>query len=228
MLHALIRYGDEMKIPLFLVALLVAAAFCRADMVIVQKVDGAGQSGEMTMKIGGDKVRADVSPQVSTITDTKTGDVITLMHAQRSYMLMTAATIKAMFAKLGAATGAETSPAAPKATGKTDKINGWNAAEYSFDNGMMKGSYWMSTEFPNAKAVTDALAKFRQGSLAEMTRAFTPDMSALPGVPVKTEVEVNGQKIVTELESAKDESVDPAVYQVPTGYSQIKPALPGQ
>ena len=230
--YALSGYEDLMKLLLSLAALLFAAGLTHADMVIVQKVDGAGQSGEMTMKIGEDKVRADVSPQVSTITDIKTGDVTTLMHAQKSYLVMTAATTKAMFAKMSKLmeqSDASASPAAPKASGKTDKINGWNAAEYTFSNGMMKASYWISSDFPNAKAVTDALAKFRKGGLADMTKAFAPDLSGLPGVPVKTEVEVNGQKIVTEMVSAKDETVDPSVYQVPTGYSEMKmPAMPQQ
>ena len=203
-------------------------------MVIVQKVDGAGQSGEMTMKVGSDKVRTDISPQMSTITDVKTGDVTTLMHAQKSYMLISAATTRSMIEQMKkvmqqANSAASSSPAPLKATGRTDKINGYNAAEYTFDGGFMKAIYWISSEFPNGKAVTDALAKFQKGGLADMAKGFTPDMSSLPGVAVKTEVEVNGQKIVTELLSAKDEAVDPVEYQVPAGYSEMKlPAMPQQ
>jgi len=230
--QALLGYENRMKLAL--VTLLLAASLTRADVVIVQRVDGGGLSGEMTVKVNGDKVRTDVSPQVSTITNAATGDVTTLLHAQKSYIVITAAASKAMLAQMGKVMqeqggGPSPSPASPKATGRTDKINGYNAAEYTFSNGSMKATYWISADFPNGKVVSDALAKFRKGGLADMTRAFAPDLSVLPGVPVKTEVEFNGQTIVTELESATEEAVDPTEYQVPANYSEMKmPAAPQQ
>jgi Domain of unknown function (DUF4412) len=219
-----------MRLPFPLVALLCAAGLARADIVIVQNVAGAGQTGQMTVKVGGDKVRTDVSPQISTITDTATGAITTLMHAERAYVVISAARARAM---IEAATKAvqqggaspSASPPPPKATGRKDKINGYNAAEYTFSNGNMTATYWISTEFPNATAVSDALAKLRKGGLVEMTRAFAPDLSTLPGVPVKTEVNFNGQKIVTELVSATEETVDPTEYQVPAAYTEMK--MPG-
>jgi hypothetical protein len=214
-----------------LVALFLMAGIGRGDVVIVQKVEGAAQSGEMTLKVSGDKVRADVSPDVSTITDAATGDTTTLMHAQKAYMVISAAATKAMMAQMmnvmkqnlgGAAAGG-----APKATGRTEKINGYNAAEYTFSNGILKATYWISTDYPNGKVVSDALAKFRQGGLADMTKAFSPDMSAIPGVPVRTETEFNGQKISTELVSATVTTVDPGEFQVPASYTEMKMPVPG-
>jgi len=223
-----------MKSPLALTALLlIAAGLARADVVIVQKVNSVGQSGEITVKVSGDKVRTDVSPEVSTITDASTGDITTLMHGQKAYIVIPAAASKEMAEKMakqmqdaGGATMV-TSPAAPVATGKTDKINGYNAAEYTFSNGPLKATIWMSADFPNAKEVTDALAKFRKGGLADMTKAFAPDLSVLPGVPVKTETDFNGQKIETEIVSATEQAVDPNEYQVPATYTEMKlPTLP--
>ena len=221
-----------MKILLALVSLLLATGLARADMVIVQRVGDLGQSGEMTMKIGEEKIRTDVSPEVSTISDATTGEVTTLMHAQKTFMVFSASAARAMMERMkqvmqqeGSAPSA--SPAPPKATGKTDKINGYNAAEYTFSNGAMSAVYWISSDFPNAKAVSDALAKYQKGSLADMTRAFAPDLSKIPGIPVKTEVEMNGQKIVTELISATEEAVDPVQYQVPAAYMEMKmPTVP--
>jgi hypothetical protein len=60
-----------------------------------------------------------------------------------------------------------------------------------------------------------------------MTKAFAPDMSSIPGVPVKTESEFNGQKIVTELISATEAPVAPSEFQVPAAYSEMKiPVMP--
>ena len=72
------------RIALFL--LLAATASLRADLTLVQKVDMAGTPGEMTIKFKGDKVRIDPAPQVSMITDAKTGDTVTLLHGEKKAM----------------------------------------------------------------------------------------------------------------------------------------------
>ena len=223
-----------MKLSLALAALCLASGVVRADLVIVQQIDGMGQSGQMTMKIGPEKIRTDMSPAVSMLTDIKTGDVTTIMHAQKAYMIVPAATSKAMadeMRKLIQMTGAPTTPGTLVATGSTEKINGYTATIYSYNSGFIKGTYWVSNQFPNWQAVTGALNEFQKGGLADMTKAFAPDLSTLPGAPVKTEMEINGQKMVTQLLSATDQKVDPADYQVPAAYTQMTlpplPAMPG-
>ena len=134
-----------------------------------------------------------------------------------------------MMASAQQASGISASSAAPVATGKTDTVNGYKASEYTFSNGNMKATYWVSADYPNGKMITDALAKLRKGGLADMTKGLAPDPGTLPGVPIKTEVEINGQKITTELVSAKDQPVDASQYQVPADYTEMKmPALPQQ
>jgi len=134
----------------------------------------------------------------------------------------------AQFTKMAQSGAMGSGTASPlKASGRTDKINGYNAAEYTFSNGFLKASYWMSTEFPNAQKVSEALAQVRKGSLADMTKAFTPDLSTLQGVPVRTEVEFNGQKTTTELVSASEKPVDPSEFEIPAGYNQMQlPVMP--
>jgi len=219
-----------MKIPLAAAALVFAAAVAaRADTVIVEKVDGSGQTGQITIKVGAAKVRTDVTPQISTITDVTTGDITTLMHAQRTYMVISAATSRAMLEqmrKVMQAGGAPATPPALKPTGRTDKIDGYHAVEYTYNNGIMSGSYWFSTEFPDAAAVNAALAKFRKGGLTDMTKAFAPDPTGIPGVAVRMETLFNGQKIVTDLVSANEQPVDPTEYQVPAAYTEMK--IPAQ
>ena len=220
-----------MKLPLALAVLsLSAAMLSRADVVIVQKVDSPmGKSAQMTVKVSGDKVRTDISPEVSAIADTASGQITTIMHTQKAFMVIPAATSKALFSQMSQAMQQAGVSSVPKATGKTDKINGYNAAEYSSSNGVLKASYWMSTDVPNLKAISDALAKFRKGSMADLTKGFSADLSALPGIPVKTEAEINGQKLVTEIVSATVQTVDPSEFQVPADYREIKmPVMPGQ
>ena len=72
----------------------------QADLVIVQHVDGSGQSGDQTIKIKGDKARTDLASQVSMITDGASGDMVTLMHAQKAFLKVSAAQTKAMMEQL--------------------------------------------------------------------------------------------------------------------------------
>ena len=51
----------------------------RADLIIVQKVEGSGQDGDITVKIKGDKERVDAPGQPTRIIDGKTGEITNLM-----------------------------------------------------------------------------------------------------------------------------------------------------
>src|SRR5438105_4241269 len=81
------------RIALFL--LLSGATLGRADLTIVQKVEMGATPGEMTIRIKGDKVRLDPAPQVSMITDSKTGDTVTLMHSEKKAVRMSGEKMKA-------------------------------------------------------------------------------------------------------------------------------------
>src|ERR1700736_3942245 len=51
-------------------------SFARADLTIVQKVEGPGQSGDVTIKIKGEKERIDAASQPTRIIDGKTGEML--------------------------------------------------------------------------------------------------------------------------------------------------------
>jgi len=48
-----------------------------------------------------------------------------------------------------------------------------------------------------------------------------PDVNTLPGMVVKTQMEVNGQKITSTLVSVKEDSVDASIFQTPKDYQQM-------
>ena len=56
----------------------------RADLTIVQKVEGMGQDMENTSRFKAGKTRVDTSPGTSLIMDLKTGEMINLMHAPKT------------------------------------------------------------------------------------------------------------------------------------------------
>ena len=85
-------------------SLLLIAAFslsARGDFTIVQKVEGKEvqgkrQASEITLKLKGDKIRMDATPQMTMIVDGKTGDTITLMNAQKKFVRISGDKAKAI------------------------------------------------------------------------------------------------------------------------------------
>jgi hypothetical protein len=211
----------------FCAALMLLACGARADLIITQKIDGAGQSGTMTMKIKGDKVRSDVSPELSMITDATSGDVTTIMHSQKSYIVTPASSTKALMEKMQKTLPQSTAGASPvasklAATGKKETINGYETEQYTASLGSMKMTYWIAPSFPAWKKVLEAMMAFQRGSLAAMAKGMMPGASDFSGMPMKTEVDLGGQKITTTVESVQEEPVADTEFQIPAGYTEMK------
>lgn len=206
-------------------AIFAAGALARADLVIVQKVEGAGQTSEQTIKIKGDKSRADLNPTVSMITDGATGEMITLMHAGRTYLKVSADQTKAMLEQLQKfRTSPE--PAKLQPTGKTEKIGDYNCEIFTAAMGTITATYWLAKDFPNFQALLAQLGKFQASTISAMGKGLMPDIKDFPGMTMKTEIEMDGKKIVTTLVSAKEDNVDPKVFDIPAGYKEVtSPAL---
>jgi len=195
-----------------------------ADYVIVQKVEGGMQTGTMTVKIKDTKVRTDVAPQMSTITDGATGDVITLMHTPKTYMKIPAAQAHALLEqtqKLQASKQAA-GGAAPKLTpsGRKEKVGVHECEIYTWTGNGINLTYWFAKEFPNQTNVLGALVKMQNSGLAAIAKALMPDMSQFPGMPMKTEMTVGPQKTTTTLVSVSEENVDPTAFEVPSDYKE--------
>src|SRR3954467_2447477 len=105
------------------IALVAVAASARADLTIVQEVQGAPvASGQMTVNVKGDKARVDASPKMTMIIDSKSGEMINMMNEQKKFIRMSAEALRA------AAGNAQNSASpAPKltATQNHETINGY-------------------------------------------------------------------------------------------------------
>ena len=210
--------------------LLLSCAFLwiapvRADLVIVQHVDGSGQSGDQTIKIKGDKARTDLAQQVSMITDGASGDIVTLMHAPKTFLKVTAAQTKAMLEQLKKlAPSAE--PPKLTATGKKEKVGTYDCEIFTTNLGAVSVTYWISKDFPNYQAVLEQMGKLQASAISAMGKGMMPELKDFPGMQIKTEMDLGGKKVSTVLVSAKEESVDPASFEIPKDYKEVNaPAL---
>ena len=204
---------------LFSCALLWLAP-ARADLVIVQHVDGSGQSGDQTIRIKGDKARTDLAQQVSMITNGVNGDIVTLMHAPKTFLKVTAAQTKAMLEQLQKLAP---SAAGPKLvpTGKKEKVGNYDCEIFTSGLGPVSVTYWIAKDFPNYKAVLEQMEKLQAGSLAAMGKGMMPELKDFPGMQIKTEMDIGGKKVSTVLVSAKEENVDPASFEIPKDYKEV-------
>ncbi|MCE9610895.1 MAG: DUF4412 domain-containing protein [Chthoniobacter sp.] len=209
-----------------LVALLLASTAAHADLVIVQKVDAGAQSGEQTIRIKGDRARTDLTPEISMLSNAATGDSITLMHASRTFLKVSAADAKKMLEKLQKRRPADAPPPVLTATGKKEKIGRLECELFTTNFGGMAVSYWIAKSYPNFPAVLAQMEKLQAGSVSAMGRGLMPALKDFPGLPIRTELELGGQKITTVLLSVREEDVNPASFEIPPGYTEVTAPVP--
>ena len=206
-----------------------AVVAARGDLVLQQNVESAMISGTITTQIKGDKIRVDMpsSPQgaMSTIMDLNSGDSTTLLHDQKTAMKVPGAQIKQMaeaMKKSRASAGTNAEPLKFQDTGKTEKVGDYNAEIYTWSSA--DGAHqtvWVARDFPDYSKIKVQMDKLNNSPVAQMSKGAAPDVSTLPGMVVKTQMEVSGQKITSTLVSVKESPVDDSVFVTPKGYQEM-------
>src|SRR2546423_8067397 len=119
----------------------------RADLTIVQRVEGTGQNGDTTVKIKGDMERIDAPAQPTRIMDGKRGEMTDLMNDRKVFVKISAQQIKAAAEAISKFEGGQKSPA-PKLTptGKKETISGYETEEYVYETPRFKASFSVATK----------------------------------------------------------------------------------
>ena len=81
---------------LCLIVIAFLSVTARGDLTIVQKVEGIGSVKQITTKLKGDKARVEVSPEITTIIDNKSGDMLSLMNTKKKFLRISAEKSKAI------------------------------------------------------------------------------------------------------------------------------------
>ena len=211
---------------LFLAAVscLLGAPALRADLTIVQKIEGLGQVTESVTKYKDGKTRMDVTPGATIIMDSKTGETISLMPAQKRYFKAPADVVKAAVEGMRGehASAADGKPQLVP-TGRKETVAGYPAEEYSATVAGSKIALWLTRDIPNYEQASRELgAAFKQGPLAAMSQNFGLDLANLPGFPVRQVKELQpGQTITATLVSLSTEPIPDADFAVPADYQAV-------
>jgi hypothetical protein len=214
-----------MKLGTLCVFLGVGVIFtARADLTIVQKVEGGGPVADMTIKLKGDKARIDAMPQMSTIIDSKTGEIINLMNKQKTAVRISAEKVKAASEMVDKFTDPDKKKTAehPKltATGKKETINGYEAEEYVYEAPELKAIYWIAPKYPDGAAILKQMQSLKSNTLAA-SNAWLPDYGDFPALPIKTVISVGDKKITSTITSVTKDPVNEAEFSVPKDFREI-------
>ena len=206
--------------------LLSASLSARADLTIAQRIEGAGANNAMTMKLKGDKTRIELSPQLTTIIDGKTGEMINLLNDQKTVTRMSGEKMKAaleMALQFSDKNGKKPANEKPRlvSTGKKEAINGFETEQYTYETPQFKATYWIAPNYPNGAAILKQL----QSINPEVWRASNtqmPDYRDFPGLPIKTVLSMAGNQITTTLISIKEDPLSDAEFTVPKDFQEMK------
>jgi hypothetical protein len=236
------------KLPLIL-CLLLATLVARADVITVEAMTNGSQTATITTKIKGDKSRTDISSQgadpgdtssTSIIADVDSGDIITLVHESKSFLKFSADKTKSLVDEMQKTKA--NALAAPKIidTGRAEKVGDYATEVYTAQTQTAKYTYWVAKDFPDFATLQDQMRKFqiRQADLKRklgMKEDLSPDIWTLDGMVVKTIIltQVTNEKgvttpatTVTTLVTARNQTLDPADFQIPADYIEMDPSQP--
>ena len=205
--------------------LLISAALlfsARADLTIVQNVEGLGPVNQMTIRIKADKVKIDATPQVTSIIDGKTGEMLNLMNEQKKFMRISAEKAKAVTEMTNKFSDSKQPTEKPKLTptGKKQTINGNETEEYVCETPDFKARYWIATKYPEGAAILKQLQAMNPEAWSVQAKGL-PDYRSFPGVPIKTIVSLKGQEITTTLVSIKQDPIGAGEFSIPAGYTEM-------
>jgi hypothetical protein len=195
----------------------------RADLTIVQKLEGAGQNMESTTKFKDNRTRVDAAPGTSIIMDLKTGDIISVMHAQKSYMKISGAMAQQAIEQMKKMQGEQTGKPQLTPTGKKDTISGFASEEYTTSIANSKMAFWLTKALPNYQdALKQMSAAFSQGPMAAMMQSLGLDINTLPGFPIRIVQDAGGgQTMTSTVISVNAKPIADADFAIPSGYKEL-------
>ena len=152
-----------------------------------QKAEGTGAATNMTIKIKGDKARIEASPQLTTIFDGTTGEVINLMNDQKTVVRISPEKMKAVTDMLNKFSSKKPAPEKRKLTptGSKEMVNGYETEQYTYDGPDFKAIYWVAPSYPDGTAILAQLQSIKS-EFWDAANTKMPDFRDFPGLPIRT------------------------------------------
>jgi hypothetical protein len=209
---------------LFMIVTAFLSVTARGDLTIVQKVEGIGSFKQITTKLKGDKARVEVSPEMATIIDNKSGEMLNLMNGKKKFLRISADKSKAiaeLASKYGGVSSVATAKPKLKPTGKKEMINRYEAEEYVRESPSVKESYWIALKYPDSAAIVKQLQAIAPAAWNDIAKGMF-DYSDFPGLPLRTIIKTNGSEIISTITSIEQGPLSEAEFSVPKDFEDLK------
>jgi hypothetical protein len=201
------------------------ATVAQADFVIKQTVENFGQRQQVTIRLKGSKCRIDTSSDTSALIDPQTGTVI-LLHQPKMFMKVSSEQLNAeaeAIKKLLSVPADSSENVDFQATGKTDTINGFATEEYSGKVAGLPLILDVTKSFPKYRELLTQLYAVQDAPGLSLFHSLSIPPDKYPGLPIRTTVDLLGQKIVTTLDSVEESTLEDASFVIPAGYQELRP-----
>ena len=214
------------KMYLLLVLSISFVGSTRADLTIVQKVEGPGQDRETTVKIKGDKERMDAPSQPTRIIDGKSGEMIDLLNEKKTFIRISAEQMKAAAETINKFEDGKQAAPAQKLTpsGKKETINGYETEEFTYQTPQFKASFWVAMKYPDAAGILKEMQTPFSGAWKPSNMGM-PDYTDFPGLPLRTVISLGENKVSTTIMSIKRDPINAAEFDVPKDFQEMKKPL---
>ncbi len=162
-----------------------------------EAAEAAGTAANMTIKIKNDRARIEASPQLTTIFDGKTGEVINLLNNQKTIVRISPDKLKAvtdMLEKFGSKKAAAEKPKLMP-TGQKETVNGYETEQYTYDGPNFKAIYSIAPDYPDGAAILAQLQSIKS-EFWDAANTKMPDFRDFPGLPIRTRMILSKEKEV--------------------------------
>ncbi|MBV9673555.1 MAG: DUF4412 domain-containing protein [Verrucomicrobia bacterium] len=201
----------------------ISIHYAKADFILKEDIESAGQVEPMTLYLKEMKCRLDVSARTSAIIDSATGDMIVLIPQQKIYLRISAEQLKAqadamknIAAGQGSKNDIQLTP-----TGNRQTISGHDTEEYQATINGVKSKIFIAKDFPDYLPLVTALYNLQNGPGLEAFRMMPIPPEKYPGMPMRTEVDVMGQKITTTVTSVEQVPIADSEFSVPSDFKEL-------
>ena len=242
-----------MKITLCWLVLSVSFLFsARGDLTIVysstmepasktgndEPAEPARAGANMTIKMKGDRARIDATPQLTTIFDGKTGDVINLLNDQKTVVRISSDKLKAVTDMLDKFSEKKAASEKPKLTptGQKEMVNGYETDQYTYDGPGFKAIYWIAPGYPDGAAILAQLQSIKS-EFWDAANTKMPDFRDFPGLPIRTRMILSketpeekpgaspsrhGTEITSTITSVSHDPINDSEFTVPGDFKETK------
>jgi len=206
------------------VLLLSWVTIAHGDFVLKQTVENFGQQQQVTIKLKGSKCRIDTSSDTSAIIDSHTGTVI-LLHQSKMFMKISSEQLSAQaeaIKKMLSASGNSNESTDFQASGKTDNISGFATEEYTGKIDGLPITLDVTKDFPKYRELLAQLYAVQDAPGLSPFHTLSVAPEKYPGLPVRTTVELLGQKIITTLDTVAETTLADGDFAIPTDYQELR------